>query len=48
MGQQTDQPVLKSPPWDAIRYLISDVIYGGRVTDRFDQRLLKVYANSFF
>ncbi|CAK87804.1 unnamed protein product (macronuclear) [Paramecium tetraurelia] len=46
--QQQDQPVQKSPPWDAIRYLIADVIYGGRVTDKYDQRLLKVYANSFF
>lgn len=46
--QEGGGPVQKSPPWDAIRYLIADVTYGGRVTDRHDQRLLKVYANQFF
>jgi len=34
--------------WDAIKYLISEVTYGGRVTDDWDRRLLNVYANSFF
>ena len=38
----------KSPPWDAIKYLIADVTYGGRVTDDWDRRLLQVYANEFF
>lgn len=28
--------------------MISDVTYGGRVTDDFDRRLLNVYANEFF
>lgn len=30
------------------RFLISDVTYGGRVTDDWDRRLLNVYATSFF
>jgi dynein heavy chain len=42
------QPPQKEPPWDAIRFLISDVTYGGRVTDDWDRRLLNVYANEFF
>jgi dynein heavy chain len=35
-------------PWAAMRYLIADANYGGRVTDEWDRRLLMVYANSFF
>jgi len=31
--------------WDMIKYLISEVLYGGRVTDEMDRRLLNVYAN---
>jgi len=38
----------KNPPWDAIRYLIAEVSYGGRVTDDRDRRLLSVYALDFF
>ena len=44
-----DQPtIVKMPPWDAIRYLVSEVTYGGRVTDEWDRRLLNVYANEYF
>jgi dynein heavy chain len=35
-------------PWDALRYLIADVSYGGRVTDERDRRLLSVYAEECF
>jgi hypothetical protein len=38
----------KRPPWDAIKFLISEVTYGGRVTDDWDRRLLNVYANEYF
>jgi dynein heavy chain len=34
--------------WDMIKYLISEVLYGGRVTDDMDRRLLNVYANQYF
>jgi dynein heavy chain len=33
--------------WDALRVLIADVSYGGRVTDDMDRRILLVYANQF-
>lgn len=44
-NEQTE-PV-KSPPWEAIQYLISEVTYGGRVTDDRDRKLLNVYAKDF-
>lgn len=35
-------------PWEAIKYLIADVNYGGRVTDKWDRRLLGVYSKKMF
>eukprot|EP01107_Rhizomastix_libera_P003543 TRINITY_DN1618_c0_g1_i1.p1 TRINITY_DN1618_c0_g1~~TRINITY_DN1618_c0_g1_i1.p1 ORF type:complete len:3854 (-),score=1122.51 TRINITY_DN1618_c0_g1_i1:31-10566(-) len=35
-------------PWAALRYLISEINYGGRVTDRWDMLLLSVYIKKFF
>jgi dynein heavy chain len=35
-------------PWEAIRYLIAEANYGGRVTEAPDNRLLRVYVNEFF
>jgi dynein heavy chain len=35
-------------PWVALRYLISEINYGGRVTDRWDSLLLSVYIKKFF
>lgn len=35
-------------PFDALKYLIAQANYGGRVTDSIDRRLLDVYANQFF
>ena len=35
-------------PWDAMRYLIAECNYGGRVTDARDRKLMLVYINQFF
>ena len=35
-------------PWDALKYLISEINYGGRVTDDNDRRLMNVYMSTYF
>mmetsp|Transcript_14531 Transcript_14531/g.44899 ORF Transcript_14531/g.44899 Transcript_14531/m.44899 type:complete len:1962 (-) Transcript_14531:344-6229(-) len=35
-------------PFDAMRYLIAEANYGGRVTDALDRKLVNVYINQFF
>lgn len=35
-------------PWDALKYLIAGVNYGGHVTDDWDRRLLATYINDHF
>uniref|UniRef100_A0A3P9PK94 Dynein axonemal heavy chain 2 n=1 Tax=Poecilia reticulata TaxID=8081 RepID=A0A3P9PK94_POERE len=35
-------------PWDALKYLIAGVNYGGHVTDEWDRRLLTTYINDYF
>ena len=34
-------------PWGSLRYLIGEAMYGGRVTDDFDRRILTTYLNEY-
>ncbi|XP_071441594.1 dynein axonemal heavy chain 10 [Hetaerina americana] len=34
-------------PWGSLKYLIGEVMYGGRVIDDYDRRIVKTYMNEF-
>ncbi|KAF2892470.1 hypothetical protein ILUMI_13689 [Ignelater luminosus] len=34
-------------PWSSLKYLIGEVMYGGRVIDDFDRRIVKTYMNEY-
>merc|ERR1719409_78157 len=34
-------------PWETLKYLISEAMYGGRVTDDFDRRVLTCYLEEY-
>eukprot|EP00727_Mastigamoeba_balamuthi_P006867 m51a1_g2800 putative dynein heavy chain axonemal (4501) ;mRNA; f:77561-92205 len=34
-------------PWGSLRYLIGEVMYGGRVTDNFDRRIVATYLQEY-
>lgn len=34
-------------PWETLRYLIGEAMYGGRVTDNFDRRILNTYLHEY-
>jgi dynein heavy chain len=36
------------PTWETVRYMVSVIQYGGRITDDFDQALMDAYAERYF
>jgi Dynein heavy chain AAA lid domain len=36
------------PNWENIRFMISSIQYGGRITDDFDQLLMDTLAQKYF
>jgi len=34
-------------PWNSLKYLIGEAMYGGRVTDDFDRRVLVCYLDEY-
>ena len=34
-------------PWGSIKYLVGDAMYGGRVSDDFDRRVLQTYVSEY-
>ena len=37
-----------APTWETIRYMVSAIQYGGRITDEYDKLLMDTYAERFF
>jgi len=35
-------------PWSTLRYLIGNVMYGGRVIDSYDQRIVNTFMEEYF
>lgn len=33
--------------WDSLKYLVGEVMYGGRVIDDFDRRIVKTYMDEY-
>ena len=34
-------------PWSSLKYLIGEAMYGGRVTDDWDRRILMTYLEEY-
>eukprot|EP00230_Micromonas_polaris_P000498 CAMPEP_0119208236 /NCGR_PEP_ID=MMETSP1327-20130426/486_1 /TAXON_ID=38833 /ORGANISM="Micromonas pusilla, Strain RCC2306" /LENGTH=4554 /DNA_ID=CAMNT_0007204705 /DNA_START=159 /DNA_END=13823 /DNA_ORIENTATION=- len=45
---EMDAKKLASPTWPTVTYMISQIQYGGRITDGFDELLMDTYAGKYF
>ncbi|MEW5318622.1 MAG: hypothetical protein WDW38_009830 [Sanguina aurantia] len=45
---EMDAKKAAAPTWETVRYMISIIQYGGRITDDFDQLLMDTYAEKYF
>ena len=34
-------------PWDDLRYIFGEIMYGGHITDNWDRRLCNTYLSAF-
>lgn len=34
-------------PWSSLKYLIGEAMYGGRVTDSYDRRIIVTYLDEY-
>merc|ERR1719321_1761073 len=35
-------------PWGSLKYLVGDAMYGGRVSDNYDRRVLQAYMHEYY
>ena len=47
LQKSSDQGDIKIP-WGSLKYLIGEVMYGGRAIDDFDRRILRTYMDEYF
>ena len=45
---EMDAKKANQPTWETVRYMISEIQYGGRITDDFDQLLMITFAEKYF
>ena len=45
---EVDAKKAAGPTWETVRYMVSEIQYGGRITDDFDQLLMDTYAEKYF
>jgi dynein heavy chain len=43
-----DAKKAKDVTWSTIRYMISEIQYGGRITDDWDRRQMNTFAEKYF
>lgn len=45
---EMDAKRASAPTWETVRYMVSAIQYGGRITDEFDKLLMDTYAEKYF